>query len=80
MIRLKSQLWWYDGRGWDHHPERVCLILDADDSTAFIAVAAAAMAEEGGGGRRAAAALLLIDESPTWVWIDKQSAENITKK
>ena len=29
LIRLKTELYWYDGRGYDNTPGRICLILDA---------------------------------------------------
>jgi len=29
LLRIKSRLFWYDGRGWDKNPGRICLILDA---------------------------------------------------
>ena len=34
LIQLKTQLYWYDGRGWDGDPARVCLLLDATASAA----------------------------------------------
>ena len=29
LLRIKSELYWYGGRGFDGAPGRVCLILDA---------------------------------------------------
>ena len=29
LIRLKTELYWYDGRGYDGSPGRICLLLDA---------------------------------------------------
>ena len=29
LIRLKTELFWYGGRGWDKSPGRICLLLDA---------------------------------------------------
>ena len=34
LIRLKTQLYWHDGRGYDGTPGRICLILDASTSAA----------------------------------------------
>ena len=62
LIRLKTELFWYGGRGWDENPGRVCLLLDA---------AAAAFAT-GAAARRSAAAYLLIDGSPRWVWVAEE--------
>ena len=36
LIQLKTQLYWYDGRGWDGDPARVCLILDT--AAAFLLI------------------------------------------
>jgi hypothetical protein len=74
LLRLKTQLYWYNGRGWDNFPGRVCLILDADRGWHRVAHA------DADGALAAACVLLLIDGSPTWVWIDKQSAELITSE
>ena len=77
LIRLKTELFWYYGRGWDNNPGRICLLLDADAAamdtgTAGIDVAEAATAT---GGARVDAALLLIDGSPQWVWVAEQDVE-----
>ena len=61
LISLKTELYWYDGRGWDKNPGRVCLILDA-----------AAVFATGAAARRSAAAYLLIDGSPRWVWVAEE--------
>ena len=29
LLRLKTALYWYGGRGWDERLDRVCLLLDA---------------------------------------------------
>ena len=29
LLRLKTELYWYGGRGYDRSPDRICLILDA---------------------------------------------------
>ena len=38
LLRIKSELYWYGGRGFDGSPGRVCLILDVDEALA-VAVA-----------------------------------------
>ena len=40
LIHLKTQLYWYKGRGWDNNPGRICLLLDAAPATAAGALAA----------------------------------------
>jgi len=70
LIRLKSELFWYDGRGWDGIRGRVCLLMDARDaalrdhaSTASVALGAAT------------AAFLLVDGEPHWVWVAPADVE-----
>ena len=67
LIRLKTELYWYGGRGYDRSPDRICLLLDA----ARTAAAAA---------RTAAAALLLIESSPHWVWVAAEDVELLSEK
>ena len=80
LIKLKTELFWYGGRGWDENPGRVCLILDAARGTiANVATAGIAAGTRGGGvvATLAArvAALLLIDGSPQWVWVAEADVE-----
>ena len=79
LICLKTQLYWYDGRGWDKNPGRVCLILDTAAARTAAPVAAAARTAAGVAAARAstngASALLLIDGAPHWVWIVEQDVE-----
>ena len=42
LVRIKTQLFWYGGRGWDRFPGRICLILDV--ATAYTAAAHASEA------------------------------------
>ena len=78
LIQLKTQLYWYDGRGYDGTSGRICLILDATASAAEVASAAAAGLRAAatprhvGPVRAAAAAFLLIDGQPQWVWVAKK--------
>ena len=60
LLRLKTELYWYGGRGYDGNPGRVCLILDT-------AAARGTTADY--------ATLLLIDGAPHWVWIVEQDVE-----
>ena len=69
LIQLKTQLYWYDGRGWDGDPARVCLLLDATASAAYAPSALAAKAYE---AAKAAGAFLLIDGQPQWIWVAEE--------
>jgi len=70
LIQLKSQLYWYDGRGDDGNPGRVCLILDT------VAVGPApAGATTSVRSKTPTAAFLLVDGSPHWVWVAKEDVE-----
>ena len=73
LLRIKSQLYWYGGRGWDAARGRVCLLLDAVPTAAAPAPAAfdAGCAASAPG----IAALLLIDGCPHWVWVSQQDVE-----
>ena len=70
LIRLKTQLYWYDGRGYDGSPGRVCLLLDASDDVPA-GLAARTDSDSGGDADEpfASAALLLVDGSPQWAWV-----------
>jgi hypothetical protein len=80
LIQLKSQLYWYGGRGSDGTPGRVCLILDAStaaattaSSTSTTAVVAACAATAA--TAVTAAAHLLIDGQTAWIWLAEQDIE-----
>ena len=84
LVKIKTQLFWYGGRGWDGTPDRICLILDtaaapsdaASRSAASIAARSAASRSAASiGGGAAAAALLLIDGAPHWVWVAQEDVE-----
>ena len=70
LLRLKSELYWYGGRGWDGAPGRICLLLDAGGGAAHAAAAVATA-----GAAAAAGALLLIDGAPHWVWVAQEDVE-----
>jgi hypothetical protein len=71
LIRLKTELFWYGGRGFDDVPGRVCLLLDAVGDIGSIAAALTGAAET----LDSTAALLLIDGCPQWVWVSRQDVE-----
>ena len=80
LLSIKSELYWYGGRGFDGAPGRVCLILDAAAAaTAATEICDAATVDEIGSARcPRAAALLLIDGCPHWVWVAQEDVELIT--
>ena len=82
ILRIKSELYWYGGRGWDGTPDRICLVLDAVDAKTRIFALAAAIAagarDLAAAGTPELAALLLIDGAPHWVWVTQADVELIT--
>ena len=80
LLRIKSELYWYGGRGFDGYPGRVCLILDGAASTAPLPAPPPAPPRPSARTRRAdpndrRAALLLIDGCPHWVWLNSTVVE-----
>ena len=82
LIRLKTQLFWYGGRGWDNTPGRICLLLDADAATDVVrpsptaaTTAATTAAAPPPPLRRPSAAHLLIDGQPAWIWVVEKDVE-----
>ena len=74
LVRIKSDLFWYDSRGWDGTRGRICLLMDAgpSDTAAFIAAAARTTAPA---LATATLALLLVDGQPHWVWVGSDDLE-----
>jgi len=74
LVLLKSELFWYGGRGWDGTRGRVCLLMDSAARAAraeHLADARALLALVG----NPAATLLLIDGCPHWVWVSSDDLE-----
>lgn len=70
LLLIKTQLFWYDGRGLDRSPGRVCLVLDATAVAVGVAATTA--------GAAPTAAHLLIDGAPHWVWVAGKDVELLT--
>ena len=74
ILRIKSELYWYGGRGWDGAPGRVCLLLDAalagHRAPDARGVCLGALASD-----TVTAVLLLIDGAPHWVWVAQEDVE-----
>jgi len=77
LLQIKSQLFWYDGRGWDKSPGRICLILDSAADFPSARLRATASALPAANEPSVDAALLLIDGLPRWVWVDEANVEVI---
>jgi hypothetical protein len=80
LIRLKTQLYWYDSNSWDGVEERVCLLLDVAAKCSLDVAASSPFSEGQLQARRRKAAgkvLLFIDDSPKWVLLSKEAVEFI---
>ena len=76
LVRIKSQLYWHGGRGWDRFSGRICLILDvATDNEVFRIRVNAHTPATTPRGVVGADALLLIDGAPRWVWVADEDIE-----
>ena len=80
LLHLKTELFWYDGRGHDNNSGRICLLLDVittDAVRALGADAARTTAVRGAGREATAVAFLLIEGKPQWIWVTEQDMEVI---
>jgi hypothetical protein len=78
LIRLKTQLFWYGGRGYDKNPGRICLILDVPTHQSDAALTATARGRQIIAARsRTAGACLLIEEVPQLIWLVEEDVEFI---
>jgi len=78
LIRLKGELYWYGGRGWDGVHDRICLLMDsARTPTGAVEVHGLDGAAHTDAAHTDAAptACLLIDGCPHWVWIAPADVE-----
>ena len=77
LVRIKSGLFWYGGRGWDRVPGRLCLVLDVATNKDLPADALIDARTDRGAAAFTAlvAALLLVDGAPHWVWVNEESVE-----
>ena len=78
LLHLKTELFWYGGRGWDGCPGRFCFLLDVIPAAAAAARTAWVVPEDALAAwtdASTAVALLLIDGQPQWVWVAEQDIE-----
>jgi len=73
LVRIKTDLFWYGGRGWDGARGRICLLMDADDDAPDRRFAAARTTAST--FIAATVALLLVDGQPHWVWVGADDLE-----
>lgn len=79
LLRIKSDLFWYHGRGWEQNPGRICLVLDAATKAPTLVAASARRAMFTELSNRLAACLL-IDGAPHWAWVSDDDVEVIDVK
>jgi hypothetical protein len=72
LVCLKSELFWYGGRGWDGTRGRVCLLMDSAASAVEIEYDVEARSRA---PRADYSTLLLIDGCPHWVWVSSDDLE-----
>jgi hypothetical protein len=77
LARIKTQIFWYNGRGWEETPGRVCLILDVLECGVAGAEAAGCSASSWSVAESEKLVLLLIDELPKWFWLSEDDIEFI---
>ena len=78
LIRLKTELYWYGGRGYDGNPGRICLLFNAakrfkDAHT--IGGTPVSCSTVNCEVRKPILAYVLLYGSPCWVWIVEQDVE-----
>jgi hypothetical protein len=72
LVCLKTELFWYDGGGWDSTPGRVCLLMDSAAAGDAPATWIDAFSDA---ATTATATLLLIDGRPHWVLVGADDLE-----
>ena len=84
LLCLKTDLFWYGGRGLDKNPGQIFLILGADSASRARAAAgtansarARAAAGTANDFKSGTIALLLIDSQPRWVLVAEEDVEVI---
>jgi len=81
LLKIKTQLYWYDKGRHDGNPGRVCLILDVyaarqvDNRDIAAAGAANEQAERDGKKVNSVDAFLLVDGVPRWIWLSEADVE-----
>ena len=81
LLRIKTELYWYDRGRDDGNPGRVCLILDVydarqvDNRDVDASGAANHQAESEGKKVNSVDAFLLVDGVPRWVWLSEADVE-----
>ena len=75
LIRLKTELGWYNLDGWDGNPGRVCILLDTDDCDDYDSDVVATTRNVKDDNLVTYTACLLIDGIPQWIWLSEAAVE-----
>jgi hypothetical protein len=81
LLKIKTDLYWYDRGRYDGNPGRVCLILDVCDARQIdshdvdASGAANLQAEDDGKKVNSVDAFLLVDGVPRWIWLSEADVE-----
>ena len=77
LLRLRTELFWYDGRGHDKNPGRICLLLDATSAGSVELLDASAAFAASANLAATFAVHILVEGRPQWIWISEQDIEVI---
>lgn len=75
LVKIKTQLYWYGGRGPDGNSGQVCLVLDAAPLDRTLTRGIDARVRLAACVTSSTTALLLIDGCPHWVWVAHEDVE-----
>ena len=75
LVKIKTQLYWYGGRGPDGNSGQVCLVLDAAPLDRTLTRGIDARVRFAACATSRTTAFLLIDGTPYWVWISEDTVE-----
>lgn len=77
LLHLRTELFWYDSRGWDNNSGRICLLLDVitADADTILEPTARTKAVRGAGREATSVAFLLIEGKPQWIWVTEQDVD-----
>ena len=75
LVKIKTQLYWYGGRGPDGNSGQVCLVLGAAPLDRALTRGIDARARLASCAISRTTAFLLVDGTPRWVWISEDTVE-----
>jgi len=77
LLKLNTQLWWYQDQRWDKNPGRICLIMKAFQCSYTREEALSARSAKAYTLETRCGAELFMDGSYHWIWLDEQDVEFI---